>query len=129
MSFNRALPNALLCCALILGLVDRAAAASLAAEVACTPKGAPLDLECRLTLREGSTRAPVSDKVVIVSADMPSMPGMHATRPVRAEQSGTDGVFLLRLKLEMAGRWALKVRVGEPPRTETVVIVEVGRTP
>ncbi len=103
------------------------AAERIFAEVKCAPKDAKLDLECRLTLVEGAARKPITDQTVVVTADMPSMPGMHAARPVRAAPTADAGVYVMRLKLDMAGRWALKIRVGDPPRSETVVTIDETR--
>lgn len=114
---------------LLTGCIAASAAPAFAAErifaeVACAPKGGRLDLECRLTLVEGAARKPVTDQTIVVTADMPSMPGMHAARPIRAAPTPDAGVYIMRLTLDMAGRWALKIRVGEPPRGETVVTID-----
>jgi hypothetical protein len=101
------------------------AAEQVLAEIACVPKGGKLDLECRLTLLEGSGRKPVTDQTVVVTADMPSMPGMHAVHPARAQPASDAGIYTVRLRLDMAGRWAVKIRIGEPVRGEAVAVLHV----
>lgn len=116
--------------ALVLaGVITASAAPAIAAErifaeAKCEPKAGALDLECRLTLAEGTQRKPVTDQTVVITSDMPSMPGIHVPRPVRAAPTADVGVYVTRVALDMAGRWALKIRVGDPPRGETVVVIE-----
>lgn len=58
---------------------------------------------------------------VSVGADMPSMPMAHSVRPVRAKPGPAPGEYRARLDLEMAGEWAVKLRLSGPVRDVLVV--------
>jgi hypothetical protein len=54
---------------------------------------------------------------------MPSMPGMHSVRPVRAKPGGKPGVYSARVVLEMHGEWALKISVSGPLRDQVIHVM------
>ncbi len=51
-----------------------------------------------------------------VSADMPSMAMAHNVRPVRPQATEKAGIYQGKIRLEMAGEWALKLEFRKPLR-------------
>ena len=88
-----------------------------AAEVECKPvEQQKLVYDCTITLKGRKSGAPIAGAEFTVGADMPSMPGAHNVRPVRAEPTGTPGTYRARIELEMTGEWALRLDFTRPGR-------------
>ena len=87
------------------------------ASIAWTLKetGRSLEREAQLTVRYRDGR-PVTGGVIVVSLDMPSMPGVHRIAAVRAEATATPGRYLARLQPEMAGDWTAHIEMQAPYR-------------
>jgi hypothetical protein len=94
---------------LLMAAGESSYAQAVDAAVKCMYSGTAFVYDCTLTLRRGTM--PVSDAVVTVGADMPSMPMAHNVKPVRATPGEGPGQYWARLALEMAGEWMLKVKV------------------
>ena len=106
-----------------LGMLPTMAAAEerKAAEVECKPvEQQALVYDCMITLRGRKSGTPIADAEFMVGADMPSMPGAHAVRPVPAEPHGTPGHYRARIELEMTGEWALRLDFTKPGRDRLV---------
>lgn len=74
------------------------------------------DLERRLLVgvfraRDGQ---PVDNAQVVLQADMPAMPGVHAVPPTTFTPQGTPGVYQGTVKPAMAGQWIFRVKVTGP---------------
>jgi hypothetical protein len=63
----------------------------------------------------------VTGAQVTVAADMPSMPGEHTLKPVKARPGKGPGEYLARLDLDMQGEWDLKVRLAGPVREQLMM--------
>lgn len=97
--------------ALLCFAISPSAAERLSAKVDCRPTKAPLVYVCLIALTGAkSGRATVGGQLV-VGADMPSMPMAHNVKPVKARPTAKPGVYRVRLRLEMYGEWALRIRV------------------
>lgn len=105
---------------LILLLAASPAAAQRAqAEMRCAHSGTDFIYDCVLEVRRAGE--PVSGLAISVGADMPSMPMAHNIRPVKARPGKKAGEYLLRLDLDMAGEWAVKLRLSGPVRDVLVL--------
>ena len=92
-----------------------------AAEVECTPvERKALVYDCIITLKGRKSGTPVVSAEFMIGADMPSMPGAHSVRPVRAQPHGAPGMFRARIELEMTGEWALKLDFTRPSRDRLI---------
>jgi hypothetical protein len=98
------------------------------ATVTCVSAGQVLEYDCTIKLANARSGEPLSGLTVSVGADMPSMPGMHNVRPVKATEHAEKGVYQVRLKLEMHGDWAvqLDLRGAERDRVITMLRFEGG---
>ena len=105
-----------------LGLLPMLAAAGerKAAEVECKPTEQKLVYNCMITLKGKKSGTPIADAEFMVSAAMPSMPGVHNVRPVPAEPHGMPGMYRARLQFEMTGEWALKLDFTKPSRDRLI---------
>jgi hypothetical protein len=81
------------------------------ATVSCSAGAEKLTYECRIELLGAKSGTPVTGADVTVGADMPSMPGAHNVKPVKATPTGEPGAYKAKLALEMHGEWALKITV------------------
>jgi hypothetical protein len=90
----------------LLGPATHALAQRIQADLACTFTGTDFVYDCVIRLEPPKAGVRVS-----VSADMPSMPMAHNTRPVRAKPGKAPGEYHARLDLEMPGEWAVKLRL------------------
>jgi hypothetical protein len=89
------------------------------AEMRCTHTGTDFVYDCVIQMhRDGK---PLSGLAVTAAADMPSMPMAHNIRPVKARPGKAPGEYLLRLDLDMAGEWAVKLRLSGPVRDVLVL--------
>lgn len=98
---------------------------ALAAQVACAPAGSVLRQRCTVQLTDRQSGRPVSGARVVLEADMPSMPLVHAVRPVEAAPVG-PGAYEGTLELEMAGCWVIAVRVSGPVTDQFTHALDVG---
>lgn len=90
------------------------------AGVKCVAANGDFTYDCTFRLTRANGGAPIENAKVSVGADMPSMPGMHHMRPVEAKPAGEPGVYAARVALEMAGEWALVIRVTGPLRDQVI---------
>jgi hypothetical protein len=111
----------------VLAPADAARGAErLAADIACAPAGEALVYDCTIAVRRAASGAPLEGGRITVGADMPSMPMAHRVRPVAAEPAGRPGVYRARLRLEMAGDWAVQVTAEGPVRDRIVKVLRFG---
>ena len=89
------------------------------AMVDCQATGENLVYDCMITLTDKTTGAPVLDGEFSVSADMPSMAGIHNVEPVSAHHHHM-GMYRVRLGLEMYGEWVLVMDLTKPERDRIV---------
>ncbi len=89
------------------------------AMVDCQATDEKLVYDCMITLTEKATGAPVLDGEFSVSADMPSMAGVHNVEPVLAQHHHM-GMYRARLGLEMYGEWVLVIDLTKPERDRIV---------
>ncbi|MFP6672401.1 MAG: FixH family protein [Pirellulaceae bacterium] len=89
------------------------------AMVDCQATGEKLVYECVITLTDKTTGAPVLDGEFLVSADMPSMTGVHNIEPVLAHHQHR-GMYRARIELEMYGEWILMMDLVKPERDRIV---------
>jgi hypothetical protein len=108
-------------CALLLVSVE-AVAQKTDATLDCKYTGKDFVYDCMIKLERGGK--PLSGAQVSVGADMPSMPMAHNVKPVKAQPTKTPGEYRARLDLEMAGEWAVKLRLAGPVRDQLVLHYE-----
>jgi len=89
------------------------------AELNCKGAKEKLVFECKIILSEMKTKKKIDQAKFKVGADMPSMPGMHNIKPVMAHSMG-NGVYHIKLKLDMYGEWALKMDFTKPRRDRII---------
>jgi len=111
---------------LLLGLLGLAAVPAAAqgtrAELDCKFTGTDFLYDCVIRLARGG--APLAGVQLTIGADMPSMPMAHNLKPVKAKPGKKPGDYEARLDLEMAGEWALKLRLAGPVRDQIVLHYE-----
>ena len=95
-------------------LAPLAAGAQTRGDMQCKPSGKDLIYDC--VIRLARTDQPVSGAQLTVAAEMPSMPGEHQQKPIKARQGKGPGEYLVRLDLDMLGEWDLKLRLAGPVR-------------
>ena len=96
-----------------------AAADKKSAQVECVATDVRLTYDCIITLTNKTTGHAIKDAEFTVSADMPSMPGAHAVKPVAVMDQGM-GMYHVQLVLEMYGEWALTMDFTQPKRDRVV---------
>jgi hypothetical protein len=96
-----------------------AQAQRIEASMHCMPTGTDFVYDCMIKLTRGG--APLPGAQITVGADMPSMPMAHSVKPVNAKAGGTAGEYHARLRLEMHGEWAVKLRLSSPVRDQLIV--------
>jgi hypothetical protein len=96
------------------------------AEVDCRPAAERLAYDCAIALRGAESGRPLAGVEVTVLADMPSMALAHNVRPVKATPGPEPGQYLARLRFEMAGEWALRLRLTGSIRDQVVTLVRIG---
>jgi YtkA-like len=112
--------NALL---LTLALLPCPALAQRAqADLRCSYTGTDFVYDC--VIRIEKNREPMPNLSVVVGADMPSMPMAHNVKPVKAKPGDAPGEYLARLDLEMAGEWAVKIRLSGALRDQLILHYE-----
>ena len=93
------------------------------AEIDCRAAGEPLVYDCAIRLFGANSGTPIEGAKITLGADMPSMPMAHSVAPVQAEPAGEPGLYRARLRLEMTGDWALKLRLSGPVRDQLVEVL------
>jgi hypothetical protein len=96
-------------------------------QVECAATDVRLAYDCIITLTNKETGQAINDAEFTVSADMPSMPGAHAVRPVAVMNHGM-GMYHIQLVLEMYGEWALTMDFTQPKRDRVVTKVTITKT-
>ena len=104
-----------------------AAADKKSAQVECVATDVRLTYDCIITLTNKTTGHAIKDAEFTVSADMPSMPGAHAVKPVAVMDQGM-GMYHVQLVLEMYGEWALTMDFTQPKRDRVVTKVTITKT-
>ena len=104
-----------------------AAADKKSAQVECAATDVRLTYDCIITLTNKTTGHAIKDAEFTVSADMPSMPGAHAVKPVAVMDQGM-GMYHVQLVLEMYGEWALTMDFTQPKRDRVVTKVTITKT-
>ena len=112
----KATSNLLLSLAL---LAPMASAAQTRGDLQCKPSGKDLIYDCVVRLARADR--PVTGAQLSVSAEMPSMPGEHRLKPVKARPGKGPGEYVVRLDLDMPGEWDLKLRLSGPLRDQLVL--------
>jgi YtkA-like protein len=92
------------------------------AKLDCRYTGKDFVYDCRIKIDRGGE--PLTGAQVSVGADMPSMPLAHNIKPVKAQPTKTPGEYRAKLDLEMAGEWAVKLRLAGPVRDQLVLHYE-----
>jgi hypothetical protein len=90
------------------------------ADVSCRPGGEKLHYDCIIKLANSRTGEPLSGLTLMVGADMPSMPGAHNVRPVKATEDEDKGTYRARVALEMHGDWALRLDLSGAVRDRVI---------
>lgn len=103
------------------------AAGKKSGQVECAATDVRLAYDCIITLTNKKTGQAINDAEFMVSADMPSMPGAHAVRPVAVMNHGM-GMYHIQLVLEMYGEWALTMDFTQPKRDRVVTKVTITKT-
>ena len=103
------------------------AADKKSAQVECAATNIRLAYDCIITLTNKKTGQAIKDTEFTVSADMPSMPGAHAIKPVAVMNHGM-GMYHVQLVLEMYGEWALTMDFTQPNRDRVVTKVTITKT-
>lgn len=103
-------------------LAPLAAMAQTRGDMLCKPSGRDLIYDC--VFRLARTDQPVTGAQVTVAVEMPSMPGEHTQKPVKARPGKGPGEYIVRLDLDMLGEWDLKLRVSGPVRDQLVLHCE-----
>jgi YtkA-like protein len=93
------------------------------ADIACQPTGKKLQYDCTIKLMDARTEEPLTGIDLAVGADMPSMPGAHNVRPVKAAAGQAAGAYQARLVLEMLGDWALRLDVSGRVRDRVIKVL------
>jgi hypothetical protein len=107
----RTIPCMLVAVAALLAAYPQAAHSQTRTKAAvnCVAAGQVLAYDCTIRLANARSGEPLSGLTVSVGADMPSMPGTHNVRPVKATEQAEKGVYRVRLELEMHGDWAVQI--------------------
>ncbi len=100
-------------------LAPLATMAQTRGDMLCKPSGRDLIYDC--VFRLARTDQPVTGAQVTVAVEMPSMPGEHRQKPVKARPGKGPGEYIARLDLDMLGEWDLKLRVSGPVRDQLVL--------
>lgn len=106
----------------LCGLENAHAQVRAKAEVSCR-LAEKLQYDCVIKLANSRTSEPLSGLTLTVSADMPSMPGAHNVRPVKAIEEQDKGTYRARIALEMYGDWALRLELSGAVRDRVVKLL------
>ena len=102
------------------------AADKKSAHVECATTEYKLVYECMITLTGKKSGQVISDAEFTVGANMPSMAMAHNVVPVPAHNHG-NGMYHVRIALEMYGEWALKLEFTKPHRDLVVTKLVFGK--
>ena len=111
---------------LALALFSVQAGEKKSAHVECATTDDRLVYECLITLTGKKSGQLISDAEFTVGADMPSMAMAHNVVPVPAHNHG-NGMYHVRIALEMYGEWALKLEFTKPHRDLVVTKLVFGK--
>jgi hypothetical protein len=93
------------------------------ADVGCASADKVLLYDCTIKLTNARSGAALSGVTVTVGADMPSMPGAHNVRPVKATEQAEKGTYKVQLELEMHGDWAVRLDLSGPLRDRVIAML------
>lgn len=93
------------------------------ADVTCASAGQLLQYDCTIRLTNARTGAPLSGVALSVGADMPSMPGAHNVRPVKATEQVEKGMYKVQIELEMHGDWAVRLDLSGAVRDRVIAVL------
>jgi hypothetical protein len=93
------------------------------ADVTCASAGEMLHYDCVIKLANARSGEPISGVTLSVGADMPSMPGVHNVRPVKADEQPEKGVYKARIVLEMHGDWAVRLDLSGTVRDRVIAML------
>jgi hypothetical protein len=93
------------------------------ADLTCAAAGEMLHYDCTIKLTNSRTGEPISGVTLAVGADMPSMPGIHNVRPVKATEEAEKGTYKARIVLEMHGDWAVRLDLSGAVRDRVIAIL------
>jgi hypothetical protein len=93
------------------------------ADLTCKAGTQKLHYDCVIKLLDSRSGAPLSGVTLMVGADMPSMPGMHNVRPVKATEGPERGTYRTPLVLEMHGDWAVRLDLSGPMRDRVIKVL------
>ena len=113
--------------ALSILALPTSAADKKSAQVECAATDVRLTYDCMITLSNKKTGHAIKDAEFSVSADMPSMPGAHAVKPVAVVNHGL-GMYHIQMVLEMYGEWAFTMDFTQPKRDRVVTKVTITKT-
>ncbi len=102
------------------------AADKKSAHVECATTEDKLVYECMITLTGKQSGQVISDAEFTVGANMPSMAMAHNVVPIPAHNHG-NGMYHVRIALEMYGEWALKLEFTKPHRDLVVTKLVFGK--
>ena len=102
------------------------AADKKSADVECATTEDKLVYECMITLTGKKSGQVISDAEFTVGANMPSMAMAHNVVPIPAHNHG-NGMYHVRIALEMYGEWALKLEFTKPHRDLVVTKLVFGK--
>jgi hypothetical protein len=93
------------------------------ADLTCASAGEMLQYDCVIKLTNSRTGEPISGVTLAVGADMPSMPGIHNVRPVKATEEAEKGTYKARIVLEMHGDWAVRLDLSGAVRDRVIAML------
>ena len=102
------------------------AADKKSAHVECATTEYKLVYECMIALTGKKSGQVISDAEFTVGANMPSMAMAHNVVPIPAHNHG-NGMYHVRIALEMYGEWALKLEFTKPHRDLVVTKLVFGK--
>lgn len=111
---------------LLLAPATATAAERADAKVTCTKTGKNLVYDCMIMLTGRKSKQPLTGAQILINADMPSMAMAHNVKPVKTTPAGKPGMYRAKLKLEMHGEWALKLKISGPTRDIVIRKIRFG---
>jgi hypothetical protein len=107
---------------LLLLLAPPAWAQKVRGDLECRFTGTDFVYDCTVRLERGGK--PLQGVRISIGADMPSMPMAHNLKPVVARAGKAPGEYHATLDLDMAGEWAIKLRLSGPVRDQLVLLYQ-----
>jgi hypothetical protein len=105
---------------LLLGFSSAAFGQKVLGSMDCKFTGTDFVYDCTVKLQKAGK--PVEGVGITIGADMPSMPMAHNIKPVAAKPGTVPGEYHAKLDLDMAGEWAIKLRLSGAVRDQLVVL-------